>query len=109
MQLQKEEKYLLITCNEGSFTSFFEAFSKLNEIDKEHLIVDLTICKAIVQQDFLSFLAIAQRKKENGTSFAVIYKDVDADAYPEELNVVPTLTEAKDILEMEAIERELGF
>ena len=31
------------------------------------------------------------------------------DKIPDELNVVPTLIEAEDLLEMEAIERDLGF
>lgn len=31
------------------------------------------------------------------------------DDFPENFNIVPTLIEAVDILEMEAMERELGF
>ena len=31
------------------------------------------------------------------------------DDYPEDFNIVPTLIEAEDIIEMENMERELGF
>ena len=31
------------------------------------------------------------------------------DDFPEYFNIVPTLIEAEDIIEMEAMERELGF
>jgi hypothetical protein len=31
------------------------------------------------------------------------------DDFPENFNIVPTLTEAEDVLEMESMERELGF
>ena len=55
------------------------------------------------------FLNIASTKKENSTSFVIIVRSLDIDALPEEINVVPTLQEAEDILEMENIERELGF
>ena len=34
---------------------------------------------------------------------------VDADEVPEEIIVVPTLQEARDIIEMEEIERDLGI
>jgi len=39
----------------------------------------------------------------------VICKTIDIDAVPDELAVTPTLTEAEDIIEMDIIERELGF
>jgi len=39
----------------------------------------------------------------------IISKGINIDKIPEELNVVPTFTEATDILEMDAIERDLGF
>ena len=31
------------------------------------------------------------------------------DDFPEDFNIVPTLIEAEDIIEMENMERELGF
>jgi len=35
--------------------------------------------------------------------------DITADEAPEGLNIVPTLLEAEDVIQMENIERELGF
>jgi hypothetical protein len=34
---------------------------------------------------------------------------MNADDFPENFNIVPTLIEAEDILEMENMERELGL
>jgi len=48
-------------------------------------------------------------KKENGTSFVMVYNTINIDDFPENFNIVPTLIEAEDIIEMEAMERELGF
>ena len=42
-------------------------------------------------------------------SFVVIKSGINIDDFPESVNIVPTLQEAEDILEMEAIERDLGF
>ena len=52
---------------------------------------------------------ISTSRKENGTSFVLICKGIDIDEIPDEINVVPTFEEAVDILEMDAIERDLGF
>jgi hypothetical protein len=54
-------------------------------------------------------LDISEQKKENGTSFVLVNTEIDVDNFPENFNIVPTLQEAVDILEMEAIERELEF
>ena len=55
------------------------------------------------------FLELSSQHRENGTSFVLICKGIDIDEIPEEISVVPTITEAVDILEMDAIERDLGF
>ena len=77
--------------------------------DKENLIVQISNEINITKEDFLLFLSIAKQKKENSTSLVIVYKDINIDDFPEDFNIVPTLVEAEDIIEMEAIERELGF
>jgi hypothetical protein len=92
MQIKEATNYTLISSDEDSF--------KVLQISEE-LSID--------KKDFLLFLKIAEQKKENGTSFVVLNSSVNADDFAENLNIVPTLQEAEDILEMETIERELGF
>ena len=55
------------------------------------------------------FLKLSEGHRQNGTSFVIIFEGIDIDEIPDEINVVPTFTEALDILEMDAIERDLGF
>tara|TARA_B110000091_G_scaffold125451_1_gene134837 strand:- start:1725 stop:2057 length:333 start_codon:yes stop_codon:yes gene_type:complete len=106
--------------NKGSYTLFItdeniikEAlnnfFSNVEKHSTENIIFDISNNLNIKPEDFLLFLNIASAKKENGTSFVIIVRSLNIDALPEEINVVPTLQEAEDILEMENIERELGF
>jgi hypothetical protein len=38
-----------------------------------------------------------------------VVSDIDYNAVPDTLTVVPSLLEANDIIEMEEIERDLGF
>ena len=110
MQVQKKEKYTLLIADESSFDEFYQSFlNSVNSLSKEHLILDLSEFNSLNKEDFLLFLSIADEKKENGTSFAIVNSIANVDDYPESFNIAPTITEAEDILEMEAIERELGF
>jgi hypothetical protein len=110
MLIEKKENYKLIYSDENSFSKFYSSFlKKEKEFDKENLIVQISNEINITKEDFLLFLSIAKQKKENSTSLVIVYKDINIDDFPEDFNIVPTLVEAEDILEMEAIERELGF
>jgi hypothetical protein len=110
MQIKEASNYTLISSDEDSFQEFQKSvFKKINDFDKNHLILQISEELNIDKKDFLLFLKIAEQKKENGTSFVVLNASVNADDFPESLNIVPTLQEAEDILEMETIERELGF
>ena len=110
MQIKEATNYTLISSDEDSFKEFQKSvFKKINDFDKNHLIIQISEELSIDKKDFLLFLKIAEQKKENGTSFVVLNSSVNADDFDENLNIVPTLQEAQDILKMENIERELGF
>ena len=57
----------------------------------------------------ISFLEIAKKYKKNGQSFVLVSDKVSYDDVPDEINLVPTIKEARDIIEMEEIERDLGL
>jgi hypothetical protein len=110
MIIDKKENYTLISSDENSFSDFYTSFLKKgNGLNKENLILKI-FCKInISKKDYILLSNISQQKKENGTSFVIIYNNINIDHFPENFNIVPTLIEAEDILEMEAMERELGF
>ncbi len=110
MIVEDKKEYVLIKPDENSFSNFFSSFEKEHSNYKEkHLIVQVLEKFTISKENILLFLSYAVRHQENGTSFVIIVNDVDIDDFPETLNIVPTLVEAQDIIEMENIERELGF
>ncbi|UAM98621.1 restriction endonuclease subunit S [Polaribacter litorisediminis] len=110
MHIKKKETYTLISSDENSFADFYKSFlSKEKEFVNDHLIVDISNNMNTNKEDLLLFLVIAKQKKENNTSFVIVNKNMNMDDFPEYFNIAPTLQEAKDILEMEAMERELGF
>mgnify|MGYP000088391209 CR=1 FL=1 len=59
--------------------------------------------------DLLEFLDISNTHKGAGRSFVLVTDKLNYDEIPEEISVVPTLQEAKDLIEMEEIERDLGI
>ncbi len=110
MQVEKRENYTLITSDEKLFSDFYNSFLKeIKSLEKEHLILEILDDVNSSSKDFLLFLNIAKQKKEDGTSFVIVNNKVNIDDFPETFNIVPTFQEAEDVLEMEAIERELGF
>lgn len=106
MKVSKNENYNLITVDETTFSKFEQ---QLNDLKSNHLILEVSENLNIDSEKNSLFLNITSDFKALGTSFVVIKSGIDIDDFPEELNIVPTLQEAEDILEMEAIERDLGF
>ena len=110
MHIEKKENYTLISSDENSFSDFYDAFYKsLQSLIDTHIIVELSENLNITEKDISLFLNISESKKSNATSFVLVYKNIDVDVFPEDFNIVPSLTEAEDVMEMEAIERDLGF
>jgi hypothetical protein len=110
MQIEKNKNYTLISSDENLFDEFYKLFTSIEkELTDEHLILQLSNNISTTKEDYLLFLKVVAQKKEKGISFAIVNTKADIDSFPEHFNIVPTLQEAIDILEMEAMERELGF
>ena len=110
MKIEHKDGYTLFTTNENILQEALDTFfSSAEKHSTENIFFEISDNLNITPKEFMLFLTIASAKKENGTSFIVIIRSFEIDALPEEINVVPTLQEAEDILEMENIERTLGF
>jgi len=108
MIIEQKEGYIYVSSNDDNFNDYALSFKEEhNIIEQINVIVDISSNFKVKVENLFVFLQFAQYHKDNGTTFVVICKDVDIDSLPEEFNVVPTLQEAEDILEMENIERDL--
>lgn len=76
-------------------------------IKDDHLIVNLFSFSKLMAGDLLEFLQLAETHKKAKKSFVLVTDKVSYDDIPLEINVVPTLQEARDVIEMEEIERDL--
>lgn len=74
-----------------------------------NIIIALTSLKPLGLDDIVEFLHLSKTHRASKQSFVIVSNKIDLDTVPEELIVVPTLQEAYDIIEMEEMERDLGF
>lgn len=110
MNSTKIENGIRLTPKHESIKEFLVNFTKrYSEFKAQHLVIDFSEKINTPIQDLLLLLNVSTIHRENGTSFVIICKGIDIDEIPDEMNVVPTFEEAVDILEMDAIERDLGF
>ena len=75
----------------------------------ENIIINLTSLKRLRTHDVIEFLLISNQHRQAKHSFVLVSNKIDLDDIPDELVIVPTLQEAYDMIEMEEIERDLGF
>lgn len=74
-----------------------------------NIIVALNALDAFGKEDIVEFLQLSKTHRSAKHSFVVVSDKIDLDLVPDEIILVPTLQEAHDIIEMEVMERDLGF
>ena len=74
-----------------------------------NIIVALNSLDAFRKEDIVEFLQLSNAHRNAKHSFVVVSSKIDLNLVPDEIIVVPTLQEAHDIIEMEVMERDLGF
>lgn len=110
MIFDKDGNISIITQEKASTMELVKKMSVLyNRFKNNNVIVNLTSFKVIPLDDIVEFLQISNRHRKTKHSFVIVSNKVNLDEMPEEMVVVPTLKEAYDIIEMEEMERDLGF
>lgn len=97
-----QEKATIITL----VSKLQEAYSKFKN---NNIIIVLTQLTPLGVNDINEFLQISNTHREAKHSFVVVSSKIDLDIVPDDIIVVPTIQEAYDVIEMEDIERDLGF
>ena len=110
MKFEKNENHTLLKPTENDPQDFFLVFKeKYSNFNDENLILDFSDFKGVKTENILLFLQFAIDHRNNGMSFVIVSNEVVIDDIPQDINVVPTEAEARDLIEMEEIERDLGF
>ncbi len=111
MKVNKTDSFTILederTDIEG-FAQFLEGIVP-KKFEKHNLIIDLLKYDQLELDDLLLFLKLSNYHRSTKHSFVIANEAVNPDDVPFEMIVVPTIQEAQDIVEMEEIERDLGF
>ena len=83
-----------------------EAYPKFKN---DNVIVNLSVLGSVSLQDIIEFLEVSNKHRRAKHSFVIVTDKANLDVMPDEIVVVPTIQEAYDIIEMEEMERDLGF
>ena len=78
-------------------------------VKNDNIIINLFSFSELTAGDILEFLQISNAHRGLKKSFVLVTNKVSLEEVPEEICVVPTIQEAKDIIEMEEIERDLDL
>ncbi len=108
MIFDKEDNTTIVFQEKASLPTFLanlkDGYSK---IKNDHIIVNLFSFSRLTAGDVLEFLPLSRTHRGEGKSFVLVTDKVGFEEVPEEICVVPTIREAKDIIDMEEIERDL--
>jgi len=110
MIFSKKDNITVLTQEKASIPDLVKEINKsYNKISSDNIIVNLATLEEVNSGDVLEFLQISNKHLKSKHSFVIVTDSIELDEIPEEIIVVPTLQEAFDIIEMEEIERDLGF
>ncbi|HEU0125895.1 MULTISPECIES: ribonuclease Z [Flavobacterium] len=109
MKVDQKGHTVTIKDTQGDVNAFLENVTQqFKTFEKQNIIIDLS-ADAITEKDLKAFLPLSKAHKKAKKSFVIVASDLDFNAISDKLAVVPSLLEAHDIIEMEEIERDLGF
>lgn len=110
MIFTKEGSLIIVSQEKNSIERFLENLeNEYAKFKNDNLVLDLLSFSELTPYNVISFLEIARKYKKNSKSFVLVSDQVSYDDVPEEINLVPSLQEARDVVEMEEIERDLGL
>lgn len=110
MKVDQKGHTVSIKNTDADFTVFLMKIThQYKTFERSNIIIDLLATPDLTMKDIVQFKALAKQHKKAKKSFVIAVNTIDFNAVPEKLIVVPSILEAHDIIEMEEIERDLGF
>lgn len=111
MKRKKMPNHIILSDDRNNFQKFATYLDRVipKEFGESNVVVDLEKYGDLDLDMLLLLLETSNAHRGRKKSFVIVNKEIDIDDVPFEMIVVPTLQEAADIIEMEEIERDLGF
>ena len=110
MKVDQKGHTTIIKDTHNNVEAFVEKLTnEYHAFQGQNLILDISHDKAISTADLAHFKDLAKSHKKAKKSMIIVTDTVDFNKVPNYLNVVPSVLEAHDMIEMDEIERDLGF
>lgn len=110
MKVDQKGHTTILKDTQGDLTSFLAKITHEHKsFEKQNLIVDLLAYPNLAVARIHEFADLSKLHRKGKKSFVLVADCHDFNAIQKNLTVVPTLLEAHDLIEMEEIERDLGF
>ncbi|MDX1365885.1 MAG: ribonuclease Z [Arenibacter latericius] len=110
MILDREENVTIVLQEDTSLKAFINNLKEsYPKIKNDHIILNLFSFSKLTSGDVLEFLDLSETHRNSKKSFVLVTDKVAYDEVPDNICVVPTIQEARDIIELEEIERELDL
>ena len=110
MIISKKDNITILTQERASIPELVNMINdSYTNFKNDNIVLNLTSLNQLHANDIIEFLQISNSHKAQKHSFVIVNNSINVDETPDEIIVVPTLQEAFDIIEMEEMERDLGF
>jgi len=110
MKIEDLENISIIKNKTDNVTLFLEKITRqYNSYKNKNLIIDISFAEKLTHNDIILLNKLVLQHKKEKKSLVVVNKHFDSDQATDKIIFVPTLQEAHDVIEMEEIERDLGF
>ena len=110
MKVDQKGHTTIIKDTQNDVASFVQKVTnEYHAFQSQNLILDISNDKSFSIKDLVHFKDLAKNHKKAKKSLILVSDAVDFDKVPNYLNVVPSVLEAHDMIEMDEIERDLGF
>jgi hypothetical protein len=109
MKVEEKGHTIIIRDTQRDCNAFLMKITHEHKTFRNHnLVLDLS-SSDLTQKNLSQFKPLSKIHKSAKKSFIIVESGIDYNAVPDALLVVPTILEAQDLIEMEEIERDLGF
>ena len=110
MKVEQKGHTTTIRNTQGNTAEFYQKLHhEYNSFKSQNLIIDLSHDKALTMDDIKLFTDLIKTHTKAKKSLVLVTDAINLNDVPSKIIVVPTQLEAHDIIEMEEIERDLGF
>lgn len=110
MKVEQKGHTTIIKDTQGNFSNFIlKLLEQFNSFKEQNLILDISKDENLNINDLKEVKDLAKKHKKEKKTMVFVAENIEFNEIPDYLIVVPSLLEAHDIIEMEEIERDLGF